>query len=63
MKAAEESYQRGVRAGKMLALIQCADLAAALPTEVTVTDYNYRNGWRDACAYAEMRIRALEVTP
>lgn len=60
---ADEAYQRGVRAGKMLALIQCADLAAALPNEVTVTDYNYRNGWRDACSYAEMCIRALEVKP
>lgn len=50
-----EAYRRGQKRMRERA----ADLVGHLPNECTVKDYNYRNGWRDACSYAEMRIRAL----
>lgn len=67
----EESYLSGQEVGRIVGWLdgQCAmrerasDLVRAIRNEVTVTDYHYRNGWRDACSYAEMRIRALEVKP
>lgn len=59
----QEVYAAGRTDGETSMRERAADLVGRLPNEVTVTDYHYRNGWRDACSYAEMRIRALEVKP